>query len=103
MTNPNGGGLLLREYQATSVAYQTHFFEKIGVDERIFRVRNEIYGAKDFFLLSVKDMTQFGVLNVEAPKDYNEIDLIPCQQNGKSVEFMSLHYPGFLGFCAGQF
>lgn len=81
----------MREYQATSVAHQTQFFEKIGINERICRVGNETYGAKDFFLLSVKDMAQFGVLNVEAPEDYKEIDLTPFQQTGKSVEFISLN------------
>jgi hypothetical protein len=80
----------MREYQVNSTTRQAQFFRKIGVEEYVCRVGNEKYGAKDFFLLSVRDMAQFGILNVQAPENYEEIDLTPFRQKGKSVEFIHL-------------
>lgn len=77
-----------RDYLASNRAKQAQFFEKIGVDEYVCRVGNEEYGAEDFFCLSVEDMARFGILNVEAPADYDDIDLSPYQK--KSVEFIHL-------------
>ncbi len=43
-----------------------------------------------FFLLSVEDMTKFGVRDVLAPDDYELTDLEPYRRMGKSVEFVRL-------------
>lgn len=80
----------LKEYRINSEARQAQFFRKIGVDEYICRIGNEKYAAMDFFLLSVEDMARFGVLNVKAPANYEEIDLAPFRQQGKFVEFIRL-------------
>jgi hypothetical protein len=80
----------MREYRLNSMAAQGQFFKKIGVDEYLCRVGIEKYGAADFFVLSVKDMARFGVLEVNAPHDYEKTDLTPFRQTGKSVEFVAL-------------
>lgn len=81
----------IREYRVSTKARQEQFFRKIGVDEYICRIGNEKYGARDFFVLSVKDMARFGVRDVHAPEDYDKTDLTSFRQTGKSVEFISLH------------
>jgi hypothetical protein len=81
----------MREYRMSTMARQEQFFRKIGVDEYICRVGNEKYGAKDFFVLSVKDMARFGVLDVHAPENYQKTDLTPFREKGRSVEFINLH------------
>lgn len=80
----------MRLYRAASIKKQSEFFKKIGVDGYICRIGNEEYGARDFFILSVKDMARFGVLNVSAPEKYEETDLTRFRRKGKSVEFISL-------------
>lgn len=80
----------MREYRSITTARQERYFHKIGVDEFICRVGNDKYGAEDFFFLSVKDMAAFGVLNVHAPIDYENIDLSPFRQTGKKIALIKL-------------
>jgi hypothetical protein len=84
----------MQEYRMSNTVRQRQFFSKIGVDEYICRVGNEKYGAKDFFIVSVKDMEQFGVRNVTAPENYEKTDLTPFRRTGKSVEFVAVSLNG---------
>ena len=81
----------LREYRITSIKRQADFFKKIGVDEYICRIGNEKYEARDFFVLSVKDMGRFGIDNVRADKNYEKTDLTPFLKKGKEIQYISLH------------
>lgn len=82
--------LQIQEYRAASIENQARFFKKIGVDEFICRVGNEKYGAQDFFTLSIEDMTRFGVSNVQATWNYEDIDLTPFHRKGKSIQFIKI-------------
>lgn len=81
----------MKTYMDQSKERQAHFFEKIGVDEYICRIGNELYGAEDFFALSIQDMARFGVHDVQAPENYTATDLTPFRRTGKSVEFIALN------------
>jgi len=63
------------EYIRDCKRKQAEFFHDIGVDEYVCRVGSEEYGARDFFILSVKDMEQFGIKGIQAPEDYYKTDL----------------------------
>ncbi len=80
----------MREYRAESTKKQADFFKKIRVDESVCLIGNEEYGAKDFFILSVKDMERFGIHDVQAPNDYEQTDLTPFCIRGKQVEYIKL-------------
>lgn len=80
----------MREYRAESTRSQADFFKKIGVDESVCLIGNEEYGARDFFILSVKDMERFGIGDVQAPHDYEQIDLTPFCIRGHEVEYIKL-------------
>ncbi|MCK9526047.1 MAG: hypothetical protein M0R49_08975 [Limnochordia bacterium] len=72
------------EYVAKSKVRQAQFYEKIGVDEYLTRVGNEEYGAEDFFTMSVEDMAHFGIRDVTAPADYEEVAL------ARGVDFITI-------------
>ncbi len=78
------------KYLERSQERQTRFFDMIGVDEYLCSVGNEEYGAQNFFVLGVKDMAFFGLHNVQAPDDYDSVDLTPFRRTGKNVEFIRL-------------
>lgn len=80
----------MHEYRASSEAKQSQFFRKIGVDEYVCRVGNVEYQAKDFFCLSVEDMARFGIHNVIAPDNYDQIDLSDFQKEDHTIEFIHL-------------
>jgi hypothetical protein len=78
------------EYFERSQERQTRFFDMIGVDEYLCSVGNEEYGAENFFVLGVKDMAFFGLHHVQAPDDYDSVDLTPFRRTGKKVDFIRL-------------
>lgn len=80
----------MSRYRTESIRRQTDFFRRIGVDESVCRIGNDEYGARDFFILSVKDMERFGIVNVEAPDNYEKTDLAPFCVRGKHVEYIKL-------------
>ncbi len=80
----------MKEYRVESTRRQAMFFKKIGVDESVCLIGNEEYGAEDFFILSVKDMERFGIRHVQAPNDYEQIDLAPFCIRGHQVEYIKL-------------
>jgi hypothetical protein len=82
--------LQMGEYRVAGIENQARFFEKIGVDEFICRIGNEKYGALDFFTLSVEDMARFGVSNVQASWNYDNVDLTPFHRKGKSIQFIKI-------------
>jgi hypothetical protein len=82
--------LQMSEYRAAGIENQARFFKKIGVDEFVCRVGNEKYGALDFFTLSIKDMARFGVSNVQASWNYDNVDLTPFHRRGKSIQFIKI-------------
>lgn len=54
---------------------QKTFYERIGVDEYVTRIGNEMYKARGFYFISVADMEKFGIKNISAPADYVHVDL----------------------------
>ncbi|HAY21355.1 MAG TPA: hypothetical protein DCY27_04155 [Desulfobacterales bacterium] len=80
----------MRGYLVATKKRQADFFTKIGVDEYVCRVGNEKYGAVDFFILSVEDMGRFGIGNVQAPENYEKIDLTPYHNKGKKIQYIKL-------------
>lgn len=61
-------------YLAAAIVKQGEFFHRIGVDEYIALVGNEVYGVRGFFYLSVEDMARFGIDKVSAPEDYTRME-----------------------------
>jgi hypothetical protein len=82
--------LQMGEYRAAGIENQARFFKRIGVDEFLCRVGNEMYGAPDFFTLSIEDMARFGVSNVQASWNYDDVDLTPFHRRGKSIRFIKI-------------
>jgi hypothetical protein len=82
--------LQTNEYRAAGIENQARFFKKIGVDEFICRVGNEQRDAPDFFTLSIEDMARFGVSNVQASWNYDNVDLTPFHRRGKSIRFIKI-------------
>lgn len=62
-------------YIAEGKKQQKEFFVKIGVDERVCTVGIDQYGAENFYILSVEDMSAFGITNIQAPEHYHTMDL----------------------------
>lgn len=79
------------DYLTGAIVRQEAFFDRIGVDEYITRIGNEIYGVAGFYYLSVEDMARFGIREVSAPEDYARMDLKALEKRtGYRVKYLKL-------------
>lgn len=82
------------DYLTGAILKQGEFFHRVGVDEYITRIGNEIYGLSGFYYLSVEDMARFGISNVNAPEDYTRMDLEALRKRtGYRVSYLKLRGP----------
>lgn len=82
------------DYLTGAILKQGEFFHRVGVDEYITRVGNEVYGLPGFYYLSVEDMARFGIRDVTAPEDYTRMDLDALEKRtGFRVRYLKLRNP----------
>jgi hypothetical protein len=82
------------DYLTGAILKQGEFFHRVGVDEYVTRIGNEIYGLPGFYYLSVEDMARFGIRNVSAPEDYARMDLDALRsRTGYRITYLKLRNP----------
>jgi len=82
------------DYLTGAILKQGEFFHRVGVDEYITRIGNEVYGLPGFYYLSVQDMARFGIKDVSAPQDYGRMDLEALRKRtGFRVRYLKLGNP----------
>lgn len=79
------------DYLTGAIVKQGEFFHRVGVDEYVTRIGNEVHGLPGFYYLSVEDMARFGIRDVAAPEDYARMDLSALQKRtGYQIRYLKL-------------
>jgi hypothetical protein len=79
------------DYLTGAILKQGEFFHRVGVDEYVTRIGNEVYGLRGFYYLSVEDMARFGIRDVSAPEDYTRMDLAALEKrSGRRISYLKL-------------
>jgi hypothetical protein len=82
------------DYLTDAIVKQGEFFHRVGVDEYVTRIGNEVYGLPGFYYLSVEDMVRFGIRDVTAPDDYTRVDLSAMRRRtGFAIQYLKLPSP----------
>ncbi len=79
------------DYLTGAILKQGEFFHRVGVDEYVTRIGNEVYQLSGFYYLSVEDMMRFGIRDVTAPEDYARMDLKALEKRtGYRIQYLKL-------------
>lgn len=82
------------DYLTGAIVKQGEFFHRVGVDEYVTRIGNEVYGLPGFYYLSVEDMARFGIRDVTAPDNYAQMDLSALRRRtGHAIRYLKLPSP----------
>jgi hypothetical protein len=80
---------IIRKQVSKLVKLEKDFFKLIGVNQYICWVgKMPPYNAKNYYSMSVSDMSHFGVTDVTSPDDYLQTDLNRFKD---SIVFIALH------------